>query len=307
MRFVLALILFPLLSSGQHKSVSFELVNEIGTYKLVSLTFAHELDNQEGITYVIHNRDGDTIYHLDQFLNGWVGLSNNGQTIAHLITEKNKEPLDKSILFMYRGGIKFDGAEMDRLVSYELQLTKVRNRLPKSGWLRNDSLYHKMAEHPFYITDDKLFISFDEPKLAVFDMNKMFHIFSGNGANHFHKNYYSLPNPPLRSEMDAEEYFPNGFPKTIKGKAFIQAMASDLRKSTAIPEEAKYRAEVEIKLKTDGSFDLRHAVVYSIISNNKEEELSKQLKSFVENIEFDDSMIPPQHPAWIFDQIYWLK
>ena len=309
MRLVLALMLLPIFSFAQHKSVSYEMMNEIGTYKLVSLTFSHDLDNTEGITYVLSKHDGhfDTIYQIDQFLNGWVALSNDGQTVAQLISERNKEPLDNCVLSMYRNGKLFDSAKLERLVHYELLSAKTRNRLPKSGWLRNDSIFHKMATHPFYVTDDKLFISFDNPKLTVFDLNQMFHIYTGNGANHFLQNYYALPNAPYRAEFDSDEYFPNDFPQTAKGKAFVNALSKELQLETAIPEEAKFRAEVEFKLNVDGSFELREAVIYSIVSNKEDEELSIKFKAFVEGLKFDTSLIPPDHPSWIFSQIFWLK
>lgn len=283
--------------------------NEIGTFKLVSLTFSHDLDNSEGITYVLEKHGGhyDTVYQMDQFLNGWVALSNDGQTVAHLISEQDKDPLDHSILTMYRGGKKFDSAKLDRLVHYELTTAETRNRLPKSGWLRNDSIYHQMATHPFYVTDDKLFLSFDAPKLAVFDLNQMFHIYTGNGANHFHQNYYSLPNAPYRIEFDSDKYFPSDLPKTAKGKAFVEALSGKLDIKTAIPAEAKFRVEVTVKLNMDGSFELRETEVYNIVTNEKDEELTEKLKAFTELLKFDTSLIPPQHPSWIFSQIFWLK
>ncbi|MCB9185157.1 MAG: hypothetical protein H6601_00255 [Flavobacteriales bacterium] len=309
MRFILALILFPVLSFAQHKSVSYEMMNEIGTFQLVSLTFSHELDNTEGITYVLskHDEHFDTVYQIDQFLNGWVALSNDGQTVAQLISEKSKEPLDNCVLSMYRNGKLFDTAKLDRLVHYELLAARTRNRLPKSGWLRNDSIYHQMATHPFYVTDDKLFLSFDNPKLAVFDLNQMFHIYTGNGANHFLQNYYSLPNAPRRTEFDSEEYFPNEFPKTQKGEVFVDALSKELEFEKAIPEEAKFRAEVEFKLNIDGSFELREAVIYNIGTNEKDEELSTKLKTFAQGLKLDTSLLPPNHPSWIFSQIFWLK
>lgn len=304
---LLILLFAPISLLAQHKSISYELVNEVGTYKLISLTFSHELDNTEGITYVIHKQDGDTIYHLDEFLNGWVALSNDGRTIAHLISEKDKEPLTHSLLTVYRDGNRFDAAQLDRLVNYELLSAKSRDRLPKSGWLRNDSIYHQMASHPFYITDDKLFVSFDRPTLNVFDLNQMRHIFTGDGANHFHQNYYSLPNPPYRREYSSEEYFPQGFPKTEKNEVFADFLAAKLKLESAIPEEAKFRVEVEAKLERNGHSELRNATVYDINSNELNGEMSDRLKETLEHLHLQTSLLPPNHPAWIFSQIYWMK
>lgn len=309
MRFVLALIFLPLLGIAQHRSISYELQNEIGTHKLVSLTFSHDLDNVEGVTYVLekHNGHFDTVYQIDRFLNGWVALSNDGQTVAHLVSEKDKEPLDEAVLFMYRTGKLFDSAPLGRLINYELLMARTRNILPESGWLRNDSIYHKMASHPFYVTDDKLYLSLDIPKLMVFDMNQMFHIYTGNGANHFHQNYYSLPNTPFRMELSGDEYFPEGFPKTSNGKAFADVLWGKLGLKTAIPEEAKYRVEVGFKLNRDGSKVIRETVVYDISTNEKHASLTEGLNTLVEQTSFDASLLPPDHPSWIFSQIFWMK
>lgn len=299
----------PFIAQAQHSSVSYEVVNEIGTHKLVSLTFSHELDNTEGITYVLkkHGEHFDTVYHIDQFLCGWTALSNDGQTVAHLVSEKDKEPLARSVLAFYKEGDYFDAAELERLISYELNMAKTRKSIPESGWLRNDSIYHKMASHPFYITDDKLFISFDNPKLTVFDLEQVSHIYTGNGANHFLQNYYSLPNAPYRTEFDSDEYFPNDFPKTAKGKPFTEALSGKLELKTALPEEAKFRVEVTVKLNMDNSFELREAEVYNIITNEKDEELTEKLKAFKESLTFDTSLIPPRHPSWVFSRIFWMK
>jgi hypothetical protein len=164
-----------------------------------------------------------------------------------------------------------------------------------------------MASHPFYITDDKLYLSIDVPKLMVFDMNQMFHIYTGNGANHFHQNYYSLPNAPFRIEFSGDEYFPKGFPKTAKGKDVADILSKEMKLNIAIPEEAKFRAEVDFKLNRDGSKELREAVVYDITTNQKDEGLSELLNSIVEKTQFATELLPPDHPSWIFSQIFWMK
>lgn len=307
MRLVLALTLLPFLSIAQHKSVSYELTNEVGTYKLLSLTLSHDLDNMEGITYVVDARQGDTLYHLNHFLSGWVALSNDGKTIAHLLSEKDKEPLENSILTMYRNGRQSESAALERLVNYELQAAVASNRLPKSGWLRNDSIYHKMAENPFYVTEDKLYISFETPKLTVFNLNQMVHIYTGNGANHFNQNYFSIPNPPLRKYMDGDEFFPEGFPTTTKGKSIGDLVTEGLGKKAAIPEMARLRAEISLKLNSDGSFELRNASVHNIKDNKPSEELTEQLNKLIDKTTFDTSLIPPNHPAWMFETILWLN
>ncbi|MBI1287383.1 MAG: hypothetical protein GC178_07355 [Flavobacteriales bacterium] len=301
------LMLVPFWGRSQHKEVSYELINEIGTFKLTSLTFSHEKDNREGITFVTDKTGKDTLYHLDEFLNGWVAVSNDGRTLAHLITEKNGKPLDGCQLSFFRDGKHFDTASLFRFLKYELDDVVQRDRLPESGWLRNDSLLHKMASNPFYITDDKLYISMDGPKLMVFDMNAMFHIYTGNGANHFFQNYYSIPNAPLRKEFTSEEYFPIGFPKTEDGKMVETAVASVLNDKTAIPEEAKFRAEVSLKLNADGSADIRKAAVFSTKTNEEVASESEKLKKGLNGLKFETSLLPPDHPAWIFSDNFWLK
>lgn len=305
----LFLILLPFLCKAQHNSLSYQLQNEVGTHRLVSLTFSHDLDNTEGVTFVLekHGDHFDTIYQIDRFLHGWVALSNDGQTVAHLVAEKDKEPLSKASLSLFRNGEFFDSAELERLIHYELQMAKTRNRIPESGWLRNDSIYHKMATHPFYVTEDKLFISFDNPKLTVFDLSQMFHIYTGNGANHFLQNYYALPNAPYRTEFDGDEYFPNDFPKTIQGKLLIDVLSKEMKLTEAIPEEAQVRVEITLKLNADGSSEVRSVNIYDIRTNEKDTDRGEKLKALLETISFDTDLIPPDHPSWIFERIFWMR
>lgn len=309
MRIVLALLLLPFFTLAQHKSVSYELMNEVGTYKLVSFTFSHELDNTEGVTFV-YEKHGDHLhfaYQIDEFLNGWVALSDDGQTIAHLVSERDKEALERSELAMYRAGKLFDKVKLERLAGYELADAKTMNKLPQSGWLRNDSLYHQMASHAFYVTEDKLYLSFDKPQLSVFDLNKMFHIFSGNGANHFFQNYYSLPNPPYRTEMDGDEYFPKEFPRTADGNPFAGSLSNEFKLTEAKPEKASFRVDVTVELNSTGEFEIREAVVQDLKKKAEDKERSAQLVGWLENQSFDLSTIPPRHPTWIFSQTFWLK
>jgi hypothetical protein len=307
LKHIFLLLLIPFWGWSQHKEVSYDLINEVGTYRIESRTFSHEKDNSEGITYVIHKKDGDTLYHIDQFLNGWVALSNDGKTVAHSLTEKNGKPLDGATMTFYRDGKHFDTATLFRFLKYELDDAEKHNRLSKSGWLRNDSLLHTMASNPFYITDNKLFLSMEGPRLMVFDMNAMFHIYTGNGANHFSQNYYSVPNPPRREEFASDVYFPKGFPNTVNGRTIETVISSALSAKTAIPEEAKYRVEVSLKLTTDGTMELRKASVFSTKTNEEIVSESEKLKTALEASNFDTSLIPPKHPAWIFTGNFWLK
>lgn len=301
------LILVPFWGWSQHKEVSYDLINEVGTYKLASRTFSHEKDNREGFTFVVGRSGKDTLYHLDEFLNGWTALSNDGRTIAHMIAEKDGKPLDGVTLTFYRDGKHFDTATLFRFLKYELDEAEKHNRLSKSGWLRNDSLLHKMASNPFYITDDKLFLSMEGPRLMVFDMNAMFHIYTGNGANHFSQNYYSVPDEPFKREFDTEEFFPEGFPNTTNGRTIEIVISSALSAKTTIPEEAKYRVEVSLKLTTDGTLELRKASVFSTKTNEEISSESEKLKTALEALNLDTSLIPPKHPAWIFIGNFWVK
>ncbi len=300
-------VLIPLLSFAQYKGVSYELRNEIGTYILTSKTFSHRIDNEEGITYVTDKTGEKSLYHFNEFLNGFVGLSNDGRTIVHVQSEKNSEPLSRLKITMYRDGKKFDSAELGKLLKYELDDIEKRQALPKSGWLRNDSLLHKMAGNSFYITDDKVFVSIEGPKLQVFDMNQMFHIYTGNGANHFMQNYYSIPNLPFRTEFTSSEYFPKGFPKMENGEEFEAILAKLLDAKTAIPEEATFRVEIEIKLNDDTTIEVRKAAVFSTKANEFDEKKTETLKTGLNELKLETSLLPPNHPSWIFSENFWLK
>lgn len=307
MRIVIVLILLPFLSIGQHRSVSYELSNEIGTFKLVSLTTTHEADNADGITWVIQKATGDTFYFVNQFLGGWVALSNDGVTIAHLVSEQSGKPLDNSQISFYRFGKPVKSSTLGKLVDAELKQLIALDRLPKSGWARNDSIYHKMASNPFYITEDRVHVSLDGPQLNVFDINQMYRIYNGNGANHFFQNYYAIPNPPYRQYMDDDEFFPEGFPLSKDGTTIEDLIANGIRRRATSSDKASAKAEVVLKLKSDGRFELREASICSVSDNEKSDKESQLLKEVIEQRSFDTSLIPPNHPAWIFETTIWLK
>jgi len=308
MKFYLTLILgFPLCAFAQYKGVSYELRNEIGTYALTSLTISHRIDNEEGISYVTDKTGKDTLYQIGQFLNGFVGLSNDGRTVAHLQSEVNSIAQENIILTFYRDGKKFDSAKLKKLLKYELDDVVKREALPKSGWLRKDSLLHKMASNAFYITDDKVFVSTDGPSLHVLDMNQMLHIYTGNGANHFIQNYYSIPNLPFRTEFTTSEYFPKEIPATENGRDFGVIIANAVKRNTTIPEEAIYRVEIDVMVLQDGTSEVRKANVFSVKTNVLDEILSEQLKTNLPTVSFQTATIPPNHPAWVFRESFWLN
>ncbi len=305
--FLLFLILTSAKAGAQHKGYSYELQNEIGSFKLVSFTVKHSADNSEGTTYVLNKYTEDTVYQIDEYLNGWVGLSSDGSTVAHLISEENGKPLKRAKLAFYRGGKLFDKVEMSKLINYHLEDAKRENRLSKKGWLKNDSVLTKMAENPFFVTEDKLYISFSEPKLTVFDMKRMFHIYTGNGANHFTQNYYSIPNAPFRTHFDWGAYLPDGFPGLTERFPIESRIAENLVLEEAIPEEAVYRASIELKLYSSGQVDVRQAEIFEVATNKGSNELSKALKVLLDGLDYEVRLIPPGHPAWVFNQNFWFK
>jgi len=300
-------ILSSMLAKAQHTGFSYNLMNEVGTYSLSSLTFSHVTDNTEGITYVIHKQHGDTVYHLDEFLNGFVALSNDGKTIGHFITEENGKPLEKSVLTFYRDGKKFDHADLEKFLVYELKEAQSDGSLPNSGWLRNDSLLHKMATNPFYVTDDKVFLSFDNPRLMVFDMNLMFHIYSGNGANHFFQNYFSIPNPPFRTEFNSKEYIPSEFPETIDGKSFESLLTKTLKSELVDAKSANIKVEITFKLSASGETEMRSTKATDVKSNQLDTDLSDKLQEIIAKTAFSTVLIPPGHPEWNFHGEFFLK
>ena len=308
MKSLLVLFLFTSTwTKAQHMGFSYELMNEIGTFKLLSLTFSHKQDNTEGITYVIDKQKGDTVYHIDKFLNGYVALSNDGKTIAHLITEKENVALENSIITFYRDGKRYDSAHLNRFFKYNLDERTAKNKLSRNGWLRNDSLLHKMATNPFYITDDKVFLSFDKPLLMVFDMNLMFHIYSGNGANHFSQNYYSIPNAPYRVEFNSEEYVPNGFPKTADGRTIETRISKILKKKKTDKKNANYAVYIALKLLTNGNVIIRDLEVKHINNGELKAEETALLKTLLSETSFSTELLPPDHPAWVFYGSFYLK
>ncbi len=301
------LLLLPSLIKAQHTGFSFELSNEIGTYKLTSLTFSHRQDNTEGVTYVVSKRNGDTIYQIDAFLNGYVALSTDGKTIAHLLTEINDKPLNESTLTFYRDGKKYESTKLNRFIKYYLDEKIAKKKLSEKGWLRNDSLLHKMASNPFYITEDKVYISFDNPTLSVFDLNRMFHVYTGNGANHFSQNYYSVPNAPYRVEYNSEEYSPKEFPRTVDGRTFEGLLSKTFAKQTCNPDSAKIKVLVAFKLSKDGITEIRKADVQNAKSGKLNEGKTASLKSILEGTSFQIDLFPPDHSAWVFSTVFWLK
>ena len=306
-RISIALLFATTLATAQHRGISYQLSNEIGTYKLSSLTFSHRIDNEEGFSFVTDKAGKDTLYQIDQFLNGYVGLSNDGRTIVHVQSEQFSKPLKNLVIAFYRNGKLFDEATLGRLLKYELDDVNKREALPASGWLRNDSLLHKMASNAFYITDDKVFVSTDGPILQVFDMNQMFHIFTGNGANHFYQNYYAIPNLPFRTEFSTSEYFPKSIPASVDQKQFSELIETNGNLKITDPESAIYRLDVDLFVNQSGNSEIRSLKVFNTKTNTLNTELSSKLKESIPDLEYQTTSVPPNHPGWIFSQSFWLR
>lgn len=282
-------------------------MNELGSYSLSSLTFSHETDNTEGISFVIEKKSGDTIYQLNEFLNGWVALSNDGRTIAQLISEEKAKSLEISRITFFRDGKKYDSAELGKLLKYELDEANFNNKLPTSSWLRNDSILHKMASNSFYITEDKLFLSFEGPILMAFDMNQMFHIYTGNGTDHFFLNYYAIPAPPIRIEYNSPEYFPVGFPALDDGRSVNDFLELMLKTKASDPLSAKTLVELRFRLNSDGTVVVHKAQVIDLKTNDVDNERSNELMLSFRDLKFNTSLLPPKHSAWIFGETFWMK
>lgn len=297
----------PAICFAQYKGVSYQLRNETGTYYLTSLTVSHHIDNIEGTTYVTDKLEKDTLYQINQFLNGFVALSSDGRTVVHLKSEHHGLPLENAVLEIYRDGNKLPELQLTTLLKYSLDEAKNKQALPPSGWLRNDSLLHVMASNAFYCTDDKVFVSTSEPRLQVLDMNMINIIYTGNGANHFMQNYYAIPNLPFRSEFTTEEYFPKKIPATKNGQHFTDVLSATTGMQISIPEEAKYRVEINLFVDKSGKSEIRNARVYAVTSNQLEKEKTEQLKQNFPALEYNTATIPPRHPAWVFSQKFWMK
>jgi hypothetical protein len=291
---------------AQHTGNSYVLYNETGKFELVSLTVTHDADNKDGTTYVVSHQKKDTLYSIGSYLNGHVALSNDGRTVAHLVSENASKPLNESVITFYRDGKVFDSVKLAKLISYELKETIALNRLPKSGWLKNDSLLHKMATNPFYITDDRLFISFDDPILMVFDMNQMFHIFTGNGANHFMQNYYSIPNAPRRAEMIEEAYFPKDLPTTEDGQNLGKLIETASGKKLTEKRPGSNVVEITFLLSDTGVAKVQKLEAENA-KGEHEHELEERIRKSIETPKFSTNPIPPQHPAWLFEAAFFLK
>lgn len=301
------LLTISVAANAQHRGLSYELINEIGTHKLTSLTFSHRIDNQEGYSFVTDKTGKDTLYHFNQFLNGYVGLSNDGSTVVHVQSEQLSKPLDNLTVTLFKDGKLVKAGNLPKLLKYELDDAKQRQALPKSGWLRNDSLLHTMASNSFYVTDDKVFISTDGPLLHVFNLNQAFLVYTGNGANHFHQNYYAIPNLPIRTELSSSEYFPKNIPSTINGREFSKILSSASKLEIAIPETAIYRVDVDLFVNQSGNSEPRGIKVYDTKTNSVNDALTKELIGNLPSLQFQTSTIPPEHPGWIFNETFWLK
>ena len=145
---------------------------------------------------VVLSKLGDTVQVIDRRLDGHIAVTNNGQTVAEWRTEASGNLSSKPQLTFFRAGRDPVVAQTEPSIEGEL------NQFNAKGWLRGDSLYHRMAENPFFVDGDRLFLCQEEGILAVFDLNNLQVLYAGKGANHFLQNYHSIPSGPFRKPLE---------------------------------------------------------------------------------------------------------
>lgn len=166
--------------------------NKVAIYSSTHQSHIENLANKA----VVINKLGDTVQVIDRRLVGHVAVSNNGHTVAEWLTDGNDSLRLKPRLTFFRAG-------QSPIVAYtEPSLEQELANFKGKGWLRGDSLYHRMAKNPFYVDEDRLYLSQEDGILAVFDLSTARLIYAGKGANHFLQNYYSIPSAPYRKLLE---------------------------------------------------------------------------------------------------------
>ena len=203
--FLLSLLLLPILSSAQDRPKPFELRNQNGSHFLVSIPPS---DSAKALTVVFSKKDTAELYRFPLFLDNHVGLSNDGRKIINYLSElpfapKDAQSNDSTAAAFFVDGIMKGIVPLGPIISHRL------NELPKKegqyhGWVENDSIIHQMALNPFYVDEDKVFISTSPMKLNAFDLNSFQLLYYGPGRAHFTENYYSIPLAPYREVLMAE-------------------------------------------------------------------------------------------------------
>jgi hypothetical protein len=183
----------------------FELRNQNGKFFLVSIPPS---DKAKALTVVFSKKDTTEQYRFPLFLDEFAGLSQDGQKIVNYLSDppfqtKSGNPTDSSAAaFFLQGKIKglFPLGPIISNRLNELPITKGK----RQGWVEKDSVIHKMALNPFYIDEDRVFISTGPMKLNAYDINSRNLLYCGPGRSHFTENYYSIPLQPYREELKTE-------------------------------------------------------------------------------------------------------
>ena len=187
---------------GQDRPKPFELRNQNGKFFLVSTPPS---DSTKALTVVFAKEDTSEQYRFPLFLDEFVGLSQDGQKIVNYLSNppfvsKSEKPNDSSAVAFFLQ-VKINGLfPLGPIISDRLnELPMVKGK--RQGLVENDSIIHQMALNPFYIDEDKVFISTAPMKLSAFDINSRNLLYYGPGRAHFTENYYSIPIQPYREEL----------------------------------------------------------------------------------------------------------
>lgn len=203
--FLLPFILLSLVGYGQERPKPFELRNQNGKFFLVSIP---PTDSAKALTVVYSKKDTTEQYRFALFLDEFVGLSQDGQKIVNYLSDppfqsKSGKPTDSSAVAFFLKGKMKSLFPLGPIISKRLsELPMVKGK--RQGMVENDSIIHQMALHPFYIDEDKVFISTAPMKLSAFDINSRNLLYYGPGRSHFTENYYSIPLQPFREELKPE-------------------------------------------------------------------------------------------------------
>jgi|GEM_PF-5417673 len=136
------------------------------------------------------DKHGDTTCVIPVALKGSVAISKDGRTIAEWVAEGDTARLRRPRLTFYRQC-------KEALVTYtDPSIANEMARWGGKGFIRNDSLYHQMAQNPFFLDGEKLFLGMEDGTMAVFDMKSLQVVYAGSGANHFKQNYHAIPAGP---------------------------------------------------------------------------------------------------------------
>lgn len=198
-------VLSTFLVYGQERPEPFELRNQNGKYFLVSIPPS---DSTNALTIVFSKKDTTEQYRFSLFLDEFAGLSQDGQKIVNYMSEppfqskSGKETDSSAVAFFLKGEMK-GLFPLGPIISHRLnELPMIRGN--RQGWVENDSIIHIMALNPFYVDEDKVFISTAPMKLSAFDLNSRNLLYFGPGRSHFTENYYSIPLQPYREELKLE-------------------------------------------------------------------------------------------------------